>query len=198
MKWQADALLQQKISEWSIPLRDKVTHYAMDAVYYDTVDHDLSAQHAGLRIRKENGRSVCCLKCGGSVQTNGLHSREEYECEAQTIDEGIAGLRAAGAPIEICDLIAQKPLLTICRITFTRTAILLCQKNTDGNVCMTAELALDTGTLSHLQTTAPLCEIELEQKSGDIEAFLALANSLAQTFNLKPEPRSKLARAIAL
>ncbi len=60
---------------------------------------------------------------------------------------------------------------------------------------MSAELAFDYGKMSANGRTAPLCEIELEHKSGPEEAFRALGQEIAQEFGLRPQPLSKLARA---
>ena len=44
----------------------------------------------------------------------------------------------------------------------------------------------------------PLCEIEVELKEGSEEAAAAFAMALAQEYGLRPETRSKIARALAL
>lgn len=198
MKWRADEETQQRILNWSVPLRSKIIHYNMDATYYDTPDYDLAAEKAGLRLRTENDTAVCCLKCRGHVQDNGLHVREEYECNASEIKTGVSILQSQGAPAHFIELIHAKGLIGVCRITYNRTAILLSSRNAEGEICCTAELALDQGILARNERKAPLSEVELELKSGNETAFHDLAGLLARTFNLQPEPLSKLARATAL
>ena len=44
----------------------------------------------------------------------------------------------------------------------------------------------------------PLCEVEVELKSGDPETAVAFATALAQRFGLEPEKKSKFRRALAL
>ena len=191
LKWHADARLHDEVAAWAAPLCTAETRYDMDARYYDTADGMLAARRAGLRIRRENGESVCCLKC--DVHTEGAeHVREEYECPADTIEHGLAALPAVGAPAALCGALAQSGVTEICRVHFTRRALTLTYQ---GAV---AELALDTGTLSRGTREAPLCEIELEAKSGTDEGFRALCARLSSAFFLRPEPRSKLARAMAL
>lgn len=191
LKWHADARLQDEVAAWATALCTAKAHYEMDARYYDTADGMLAARRAGLRIRRENGESVCCLKC--DVHTAGAeHIREEYECPADTIEHGLAALPAAGAPAALCDALAQSGVQEICRVRFIRHALTLTYQGA------TAELALDTGTLSRSGQEAPLCEIELEAKSGSDEGFRALCARLSSAFFLRPEPRSKLARAMAL
>ncbi len=60
------------------------------------------------------------------------------------------------------------------------------------------ELALDRGVLTGSGREKPLCEVEVELKSGDQEAADAFAQELVRQFSLKPEQASKQARALAL
>ena len=60
------------------------------------------------------------------------------------------------------------------------------------------ELALDEGALLGGGREEPLCEVEAELKRGRKEDTLALGAFLAETYGLTPEPKSKLARALAL
>lgn len=191
MKWQADAAAQDAVAAWARPLCESETVFKMDARYYDTADGLLRAQKAGLRLRLENGRGVCCLKCGGGV-LGAQHTREEYECAAETVAAGLAALPAHGAPQALCQTLLARGVQEICQVRFTRRALLVRKGE------MTAELALDCGTLSRDGRSSPLCEIELEHKSGDPAAFTALANALSDAFPLTPQPLSKLARAAAL
>ena len=57
------------------------------------------------------------------------------------------------------------------------------------------ELALDRGVLLGGGKEAPLCEVELELKSGSEETLVALAEAIAREFSLSPEPKSKFQRA---
>lgn len=158
----------------------------MDSVYYDTIAGDFSAHHATLRLRRENGVCVCTLK---TPLPDG--SRGEWECAAQTIDEGVAALSVLGAPREILDL-AQSGLTAVCGARFTRLAVEI--PTADG----AAELALDRGVLHGGGREVPLCEIELEKKSGSDAATVALAQTLAAQYGLKPEKKSKFRRAADL
>ena len=164
----------------------------MDARYFDTPDGQLAAERAALRLRREGGESVCCLKLRGADASSGLHAHEEYECGASCVAEGLSSLPEHGAPIDLCTRLRTLPLTETCRVTFSRYALLL---RTGG---AEAELALDYGQMSAGGKSAPLCEIELERKGGSEEWFLALGQALAQEFALKPQPLSKLARARAL
>ncbi len=152
----------------------------MHTAYYDTADHILSQNRCTLRLRQENEISVCTLK---TPLPDG--SRAEWECEAGTIEAGIAQIPQAAA-------LVTAPLVQVCGARFTRLAALV--PTSDG----TAELALDQGVLLGGKREAPLCEVELEHKSGSYDAALALAQEIAARYGLVPEHKSKFARASAL
>ena len=59
-------------------------------------------------------------------------------------------------------------------------------------------MALDQGELLGGSRREPLCEVEVELKTGSMEACDRFARELAVQFGLQPEPRSKFSRALAL
>ena len=67
---------------------------AMDSSYYDSPCHGLSAAGYTLRMRSENGERVCCVKYGHAKDASGLFRRAEYECAADSIEEGARKLAA--------------------------------------------------------------------------------------------------------
>ena len=82
--------------------------------------------------------------------------------------------------------------MVVCGARFTRLAAEL--PTADG----TAELALDSGVLLGGNKELPLCEVELEQKTGSDAATAALASEIAHAYGLQPETKSKFRRALAL
>lgn len=188
-KWKAsraqfDALCQ------SLDLRTADTLH-MDATYYDDAAHTLRDHKIGLRLRRENDRTVCCMKLRTEAQ-NGLHVHEEYECPAGTLADGLAQLPAHGAPQALCQALAASELLPIARVCFDRQPILWQQGH------FTAELSFDTGTLESGSHSLRFCEIECEFKNGSVPAFETACTVLAGQMELTPEPLSKLARALSL
>lgn len=158
----------------------------METTYYDTPGGEFSARKITLRRRLENGQPVCTLKTPADKLARG-----EYELCCDSIE--------AAAP-ELCKL-AQLPelamaakgaLTAVCGARFTRIAKLLTLPG------FTAELALDTGVLTGGGREIPLCEVELELKSGSRDALRAFAGQLAEEFSLVPENRSKFRRALDL
>ena len=162
------------------------TEISMETTYYDTPKKDFSARKMTLRRRYENGVSVCTLK-----MPDGPHSRREFETEAPGIEAAIPNLSKLSSWQEL-PAIAEQGLIPICGARFTRLAATV-----DLQDCL-VEIALDSGVLMGGGREVPLCEIEVELKSGNPEAAVRYANFLAATFGLKAEPRSKFARAIAL
>ena len=162
------------------------TTISMETTYYDTPDRKLSERHCTLRRRMENETSVCTYKCphkdGG---------RGEWEVEAASIEEGIIKLCDAGAGPELLYATAAG-LVEVCGARFTRLAAQI--PTADGM----AELALDSGVLLGGGKEMPLCEVEIELKSGSETSAVALAQHLAAQYDLKEEPKSKFRRAMEL
>ncbi len=164
---------------------EPVQTLSMRTSYYDTPDHALSEKRWTLRLRQENGVGVACCKtplAGGA--------RGEWEVPSDSLEAALPALVRAGAPEELLTL---HGLVPVCGAEFVRHAAAL--RLPDRTLC---ELACDAGRLFGRAGTMPLCEIELEHKSGDPEASRALAAHIAQLLCLSPEPRSKAQRAFSL
>ena len=158
----------------------------METAYYDTPDHSLSARRWTLRRRMENEVSVCTLKTPGVG-----HGCGEFEVLCEEILEAVPLLLAQGAPAEL-EAMVRGGIHPSCGARFTRLAGLL---EIPGGK---AELALDRGVLLGGGKELPLCEMELELKSGDQEALMLYARVLASRFHLTPERKSKFVRAMEL
>lgn len=163
----------------------------MQAQYYDTVDHDVLNMHAGLRLRSENDRTICCLKlpAGGD---DSFRARQEFEVEAPDIRAGLELLKDRGAPAYACDALLGKELLPTCATDFMREEH---DFEADG---FSAKLAFDAGRMSREDREAPISEVEFELAAGSEDAFHACARQLEELFGLVVQPRSKLARASSL
>lgn len=155
----------------------------METTYYDTADGLLAAGKMTLRLRRENEACICTLK---TPLPDG--SRGEWECTADSIEEGMQKLMDLGAP----QLLQGLSPIPVCGARFLRMAAQI--PTADG----TAELALDAGVLLGGGREIPLCEVELELKSGSDRALELLSAQLAAQYGLTPEPRSKFLRASLL
>ena len=159
---------------------------AMQTAYYDTPSRSLSARRYMLRSRLENGVSVCTLKTSGNGKLRG-----EWEVNADSVTDAVPELCKLGCPAELETLCAEG-LVPICGARFTRQAGTFTLRE------CTVELALDQGVLFAGAKEIPLCEIEVELKSGSREAADEFARQLADIYGLQPEEKSKFARALAL
>lgn len=158
---------------------------AMETTYYDTPDRILGQRMMTLRRRLENGESVCTVK---TPESGG--ARGEWDCKCEDIRQALPELCKLGGP-EILLSVGDQ-LEVVCGARFTRQAILITTED------FTAELALDSGVLIGGGQETPLCEVELELKSGDQEALMLYARVLASRFHLTPERKSKFVRAMEL
>ena len=182
LKYQATpetiAAIQAKFGEF--------TPISMETTYYDTEDLSLRQRKWTLRRRLENEKSVCTVK---TPLPDG--SRGEWETENTDLAAGVRQLCAMGAPKEILDYV-NCGVAPFCGAKFTRLAKTM--ELPGGSV----ELALDEGVLLGGGQEKPFSEVEVELKSGEDSVASAFAGALAKEFNLTEQPKSKLARAMAL
>ena len=162
------------------------TPISMETTYYDTEDLSLRQRKWTLRRRLENGKSVCTVK---TPLPDG--SRGEWEVENTDLAAGVKALCPMGAPKEILDYVNQG-VTPFCGAKFTRLAKTIALPG--GSV----ELALDEGVLLGGVQELPFAEVEVELKSGEDSVASAFAGKLAAEFDLIEQPKSKLARAMAL
>ena len=160
--------------------------YAMHTTYYDTPTGQFSARRCTLRCRLENGSPICTLK----TPAEGF-GRREWEVACARVEDAIEMLCKLGAPKEILSL-AREGLVPICGARFTRIA-----KTVALDGCV-VELALDEGELYGADRKRPFWEVEVELKDGSSERCVAYAKTLAQTYGLVSEHKSKFQRALAL
>ncbi len=153
---------------------------SMETTYFDTENDALSSKHCTLRSRMENGTCVCTLK----TPAPGF-GRGEWNIPACWNAETVAALfeMAQVAPIPFEDL------RSVCGARFTRRARIL-----ELPQC-TVEIALDQGVLVGGGKEIPLCEVEVEVKTGSEEAAVAWANELAAQYELQLQHKSKFRRA---
>lgn len=134
-------------------------------VYYDTPRLDLHHAAMALRLRRVGGQWLQTLKGGGEVRA-GLHSRNEWEMP-------VAGEALEFPPSPEWDEhlppALRKKLKPVFVTDFTRTARLLDWNGARIEVC------LDHGEIRTEQHSLPICELELELKSGETSSLFELA-----------------------
>ncbi len=161
----------------------------MASHYFDTPARALRKNGWSLRLRGENEKTVLCIKRTRRADIGGLRLRDEYECEAASLEEGLNRIREKGVDDAFFALCGEG-LAEIAQIHFVRTARLAA----DG--AMRAELAFDEGYFGGDPEKNRFLEFEIEYKEGEEAAFLRLAQEISVRFGLKAQEKSKLARAL--
>ena len=169
-----------------LSLADQWQTIAMETTYYDTPTLALSAVRFTLRRRLENGVSICTVKTPAPGNCRG-----EWETQCDDILSAIPVLCKLGAPKEL-EEITTDGVIAICGARFQRRAAQI----THGSSVL--EIALDHGQLFSGSHSIPLCEVEVELKSGDPADAIAFAGAIASRCGLQAEAASKFRRALNL
>jgi inorganic triphosphatase YgiF len=171
---------------------DKPVTHRLFSAYYDTPERALKAAGAALRLRREGGRWIQTVKSEGQA-AGGLHQRAEHEVEVAAQLPSFPAIAEAG----LGDLVADRRLregLTVAFTTeFNRTSTLL--RPAAGKV---VEVSLDRGVIAAGDRREPICEIELELKSGTPRCLFDLALEIAAALPVRLDNRSKAERGYAL
>ena len=157
----------------------------LDATYFDTPDHALRRAGFGLRVRDGEGGRKQTLK---SASAGGVFSRGEWETTIVGPDPDRDALARTPAAAML-DGETLAPVFT----TRVERVVRLVQI---GEAVI--EAALDRGELSAEGRRAPVCELELELKSGRPEALFDLARQLAKRVPLRLSLISKAERGYGL
>ncbi len=159
--------------------------------YFDTPDGALRNAGVALRLRCGSAGWVLTVKAE-APDRGGLTARAEWETP-------LAGreLPTDFAFVEDCAI-----RLLLQRVQPTLTPILTTRFRRDTwtvpAVGGAIAVSLDVGTIAAGNDTLPLCELECESLGASEEALWALAQRLAESVALWPEPRSKAERGQAL
>ena len=166
--------------------------------YFDTEDLAFTAQKVAVRERQVDAQTLLTVKTAGK-SVAGLSQRQEWEAPTRP-----------GA-FDFCALMGDTPLahtlsnlapqlIPVFTTDFERLS--WCIPIQAGADTSMVEVALDRGTIAveRLGRTAqtPICELELELKSGHASALNILADQLQQCVPLTPKDDSKAARGYAL
>ncbi|MBI1283521.1 MAG: CHAD domain-containing protein [Thiobacillus sp.] len=182
---QATAFLRLMARRRSVPVR-----HAMRTLYFDTPDFALSALGVALRVRRIGRRWLQTIKTEGE-RHGGLSQRAEFE---MPVTRGMPDWNRF--PAEALALVPEAlraQLEPVFETRFERTAWLI---GGDGGASI--EVALDVGEVHAGARRLPICEIELELKSGQQDALFELAHGWAQRLDCLPFDVSKAERVVRL
>ncbi|MDD4929953.1 MAG: CHAD domain-containing protein [Gallionella sp.] len=166
-----------------------VTHH-LHNIYFDTPKLELHQRKMALRLRRVNGQWLQTLKGGGQVKS-GLHERSEWEMpvpsarlDFSALDESIWDEHL---PHELREKLA--PVFTT---DFYRTSRMLEWQGAQIEVCM------DHGSVKTATHSTPICELELELKSGSPLQLFDLALEILKIASFELEIVSKAEQGFRL
>ncbi|MDE1180597.1 CYTH domain-containing protein [Paraburkholderia sp.] len=188
-----------RASAWFIARAGEQGHsIALANLYFDTPQLQLARSRSALRLRHTPDGWLQTYKTVGT-SNGGLHNRHEWEMPVagEALEIG-ALLRACDDPAAADALREAAPdLIELFSTNFTRT---LWTVTVDG---ATIEAAIDQGDVladvNGESRRTPICEVELELKSGDEAALHTLAAELRAALpDVKPDDISKAQRGYML
>ncbi|MGH8010236.1 MAG: CYTH domain-containing protein, partial [Candidatus Binatia bacterium] len=182
---------------WRLPLLKDCTRRILRvqrliSIYYDTPTFDLYQHRVAVRLRRVGRRWIQTVKTEGNV-TAGLHDRPEWESETQENTLNFQALADAKLRKFFDDETLRQALHPLFTTEFTRSRRIV---ELPGNT--TVEFALDRGEIRAAGEQAPICEVELELKSGDPAQLFTFALSLQDALPLRLENTSKAERGYRL
>ena len=151
------------------------------SIYYDTPSLDLRKHAMALRLRRAGKQWLQTLKGGGGVQA-GLHRRDEWETPVAGEALDLDVLEAAGGKLPRG---VRKKLRDVFATDFSRNVRLLKFGGAEIELCM------DQGAVRAGQREHPICELELELKSGEPRRLFELALALLDIVPFELETVSK-------
>ncbi|MCO5079043.1 MULTISPECIES: CYTH and CHAD domain-containing protein [unclassified Chelatococcus] len=168
--------------------RNKGSVRLLEAVYFDTPDHKLSTHGVSLRVRRSGKRCIQTIKLPPDISQL---SRPEWETPVSGMapELGLFPLAEIGGPLENLSVDEIAPVFTTRVRRWTRIIAL---------PSATVELAFDEGAIEAGDKQAPLSEIELELKGGDIGALYDFGLALLELAPLQFGTESKAERGFAL
>ena len=158
--------------------------------YYDTPNQTLRRKGVALRVRRDGKRLQQTLKVPVGIDGGARHFREidsdidRARPDVRRIDHALIG--------SIFDGAKERSLRPVFTSAFERR--ILPVKLGESEI----EVALDVGELRAGRRRAPICEAELELKSGDPARLYELALAMQANLPLRIERRTKAARGYRL
>lgn len=192
-----DQLVQ--LDEWAGYRLESVGIKRVRDSYFDTDDRAILNAGFACRVREVEGNRIATLKgLGGVDAESGIHQREEHEVPVE-LDDPRTWPDSPARDLAL-RLTIGRPLTELFSLSQERHIRLLSEEGSEGTRRV-AELSLDVVTHALGQGGTPRSYYELEVElleqgnKGDLQT---LAHDLKVAWGLRPEPRSKFERGLAL
>lgn len=182
-------MLRRKIAEMKI-LQSSCRE--LGNIYFDTQDNWLRKHDIGMRIRRFDDVYVQTVKTSGRVVA-GLHQRPEYNAEHNSNSPDLTLHPQDIWPVGKGVSLLQSEILPIFSTDFKREQWLIGMA--DGSQ---VEVAFDQGFVNAGDKQTPICEVELELKSGQADALFTLARTIGEEGGMRLGNLSKAARGYRL
>lgn len=161
------------------------------SIYYDTPSFSLKRSGIVLRVRKIGRERVQCVKMDAAEGRN-LAQRTELESSIGGDEPDLLQITDPEVRQLIRKRCADNHLVPVFSTNVMRESWLLRLGRSR------IECAIDRGIIISNGRKAPVCEVELELKSGQAERLFQLARRLNAVVPLRVEPASKAARGYDL
>jgi triphosphatase len=152
-------------------------------IYYDTPKLELHRSGMALRLRRAGRQWLQTLKGGGSVRA-GLHQRNEWEVPVHGAALDFSASQSAEWDQHLPKPLRKKLQPVFVTDFFRSSRMLLWQ---DAQI----ELCMDQGEVRTEQRGMPICELELELKSGSPQQLFELALAILDIVPFELEVVSK-------
>ena len=168
--------------------------------YFDTKDRSLREDKISIRVRRINGEKYLhTVKIGGKSEA-GFSRRYEWNQEFDSpefhIRSFIEKAQSGDDPVEILsgalERIDESQLSELCQTRFTRKII---KASIKDSLC---EICLDVGSCIAGSKSAPICEMEIELVSWNIDDLIEFGQLVTRNSDGEPSDVSKLARCLQL
>lgn len=163
----------------------------MKAIYYDTEDNFYQKHKIAYRVRCENDCIVATYK-SGKVNTQGVFERVEINKKVTNLDADISVFADVDEVWNLIKETKDKKFMPIVITDFVRECMEINWLNSR------VEIALDLGFVQGNKRKSPICEVEIELKSGRIEDLLSLKDELIKKFGLQISAISKYKKGLIL
>lgn len=169
----------------------KISRRRLVSTYFDTPTQKLRSDGIALRIRRVGRACVQTVKIN-SPQASGLLTRIEEECRVASDRPEPSAIRDRTIAKRLLRKRVATHLTPQFSTEFVRTTVPL--RLATGEV----ELAIDKGRIVAGERFDPVCEVEIELRSGTVAAVYELGQHIAGIVDVTIEPRPKAERGYAL
>lgn len=152
-------------------------------IYYDTPKLELHQSEMALRLRHAGRQWLQTLKGGGSVQA-GLHQRNEWEVPVNRAALDFSATQGVEWDEHLRPSLRKK-LQPVFVTDFSRSSRMLEFQGAQIELCM------DQGEVRIEQNSTPICELELELKTGEPRQLFELALAILEIVPFELELVSK-------